>query len=466
MKRKKTGSGLLIAAEALVLVVVLVLSLTTAVFAGGKHKTKKAKETAQTDENAVSDSEMPDAFNEGALVFDDAIEEKIASMTTEEKVAQIFLVTPEDFTGNPEVTVAGDGCKSAIEARPIGGMIVSRANFLDKDTTADNLGNLQSYSEERIGNDMLLVIEQGAEGNEAVATTDYMKENGANAIRLNTYVPAVDADPATIEEEITNTYTDYQDQGMLGLVTFAPDQVMAADGASEDSLTNYRNGFAKSIKDAWGMQMGSGTCKLVTGKEELSLTLSADAVKIIRNEMNYNGLLVSGALSDEAISGGSSIGEAAVQAVCAGMSMLYVPSGFDEAYQAVLAAANEGTITDTMLHNAVGRILVAKQAMRDENAADQAQAEADAKAAEEAARQQAAAQQSQNNNRSNRNNNGNDAGNNNAAQQAANQAAAEQAAAEAAAAQQAAAEEAARAQEAANQAAAEQAAAQQPEAGQ
>ena len=435
MKRKKTGSGLLIAAEALVLVVVLVLSLTTAVFAGGKYKTKKAKETAQTDENAVSDSEMPDAFNEGALVFDDAIEEKIASMTTEEKVAQIFLVTPEDFTGNPEVTVAGDGCKSAIDARPIGGMIVSRANFLDKDVTADNLGKLQSYSEERMGSDMLLVVEQGAEGNEAVATSDYMKENGANAIRLNTYVPAVDADPATIEEEIANTYTDYQDQGILGLVTFAPDQMMAAEGASEDSLTNYRNGFAKSIKDAWGMQMGSGTCKLVTGKEDLSLTLSADAVKIIRNEMNYNGLLVSGSLSDEAISGGSSIGEAAVQAVCVGMSMLYVPSGFDEAYQAVLTAANNGTITDTMLHNAVGRILVAKNAMSEKKASDQAEAEA---AAEEAARQQAASQQ-QNQNRNNNNRNNNNNANNAAAQQAAQQAAAEEAARQQQAAEAAAA---------------------------
>ena len=206
--------------------------------------------------------------------------------------------------------------------------------------------------------------------------------------------------------------------------------------------------------------MGSGTCKLITGKENLSLTLSTDAVKIIRNEMNYNGLLISGALSDEAVSGGSSIGEAAVQAVCAGMNMLYLPSGFAEAYQAVLTAANDGTITDTMLHNAVGRILVAKQAMADENAADQAQAEADAKAAEEAARQQAASQQqSQNRNNNNRNNNNN--ANNAAAQQAAQQQAAQQAAEEAAR-QQAAAEEAARqqqaAQEAANQAAADAAA--------
>ena len=459
MKRKRAGSGLLITAEAVILVVVLVLSITTAVFAGGGHKTKKVNTDAgENDENAVTESDDMDVFNEGAVVFDDAIEEKIASMTTEEKVAQLFLVSPEDFTGNEEVTVAGEGCKNAITASPVGGIIVSRANFLDKDVTADNLSNLQSYSNDRIGSDLLLVVEQEAEGNETVATSDYMKENGVNGIRLSAYVPASDADPSTIEEAIQATYGDMQDHGILAIVPFAPDSVMAAEGASEDSLTNYRNGFAKSIKDAWGIQMGSGTCKLITGKENLSLTLSTDAVKIIRNEMNYNGLLISGSLSDEAVSGGSSIGEAAVQAVCAGMNMLYLPSGFAEAYQAVLAAANEGTITDTMLHNAVGRILVAKQAMADENAADQAKAEADAAAAEEATRAQQAANQSQNQNRTNRNNaNAGNGANNNAAQQQADQQAADQAAADAAA-QEAAAEEAARAQEAANQAAADAAA--------
>lgn len=387
MKRKRAGSGLLITAEAVILVVVLVLSITTAVFTGGGHKTKKVNTDAgENDENAVTESDSMDVFNEGAIVFDDAIEEKIASMTTEEKVAQLFLVSPEDFTGNEEVTVAGEGCKNAIASYPVGGMIVSRANFLDKDVTADNLSNLQSYSNDRIGSDLLLVVEQEAEGNEAVTTSDYMKANGVNGIRLGSYVPATDADPSTIEDAIQATYSDMQEHGILAIVPFAPDSIMAAEGASEDSLTNYRNGFAKSIKDAWAVQMGSGTCKLITGKENLSLTLSTDAVKIIRNEMNYNGLLISGALSDEAVSGGSSIGEAAVQAVCAGLNMLYLPSGFAEAYQAVLTAANDGTITDTMLHNAVGRILVAKQAMADENAADQAQAEA-----EEAARQQQAA---------------------------------------------------------------------------
>ena len=456
MKRKNTGSGLLITAEALILVVVLVLSITTAVFAGDHHKKKKSDtDVKQTDENAVTGSDTPDAFQEGAVVFDDVIEEKIASMTTEEKVAQMFLVSPEDFTGNEEVTVAGDGCKNAIASYPVGGMLVSRANFLDKEGSSDNLSNLQNYSNERIGVNMLLMVEQGAEGNEAVTTTDYMKENGVNAICLSAYVPAADADSSAIEEEIRNTYSDYQGSGLLGVVPFAPDHVMEADGASEDLLTNYRNGFAKSIKDAWGVQMGSGTCKLITGKEATSLTLSADAVKIIRNEMNYNGLLISGSLTDEAISGTVGIGEAAVQAISCGMNMLYVPSGFAEAYQAVLTAVNDGTITDTMLHNAVGRILVAKNAMSEKIASDQAQAEADAAAAEEAARQQAASQQ-QNQNRNNNNRNNNNNANNAAAQQAAQQQAADAAAAEEAARQPAAAEEAARQQQATDAAAEQQ----------
>lgn len=449
MDGKKRSSNILIMLEALGLALVLVLSILTSVFAGvkkasGKENTKQEQPT----ENAVTEDVSYDIFTEGAVVFDDEIEEKIASMTTEEKVAQMFLVSPEDFTGNDEVTVAGEGCKGAIETYPVGGMVVSRANFLDKDVTADNLSNLQTYSSDRIGCELLLVVEQGAEGNEAVSAVDYMKQTGVNAIRLQAYVPAGDADPSVIEEEIRNRYYDYQDQGMLGIVPFAADSVMTAEGASEDTLTNYRNGFAKSIKDAWGIQMGSGTCKLITGKEATSLSLSTDAVKVIRNEMNYGGLLISAPLTDEPISGSMSVAEAAVQAVCCGMSMLYVPRGFAEGYQAVMSAVNDGTITDTMLHNAVGRILTAKKNMSSEKAADAAAAQAEAQAAAEQAAQQ-------NSSRSNRNNNHTQEPQQAANPQADDAAAAQQAAAEAAAAQQAAAEAAAQ------QAAAEQAA-QQP----
>ena len=177
MDGKKRGSNILIMLEALGLALVLVLSILTSVFAGvkkasGKENTKQEQPT----ENAVTEDVSYDIFTEGAVVFDDEIEEKIASMTTEEKVAQMFLVSPEDFTGNDEVTVAGEGCKGAIETYPVGGMVVSRANFLDKDVTADNLSNLQAYSSDRIGCELLLVVEQGAEGNEAVSAVDYMKQ--------------------------------------------------------------------------------------------------------------------------------------------------------------------------------------------------------------------------------------------------------------------------------------------------
>lgn len=441
MDGKKRGSNILIMLEALGLALVLVLSILTSVFAGvkkasGKEDTKQEQST----ENAVTEDVSYDIFTEGAVVFDDEIEEKIASMTTEEKVAQMFLVSPEDFTGNDEVTVAGSGCQEAINTVPVGGMLLGRENFLDKETTAEHIGNLQTYENERMGTNLLLMVDASAEGNEAVATADYMVSTGVNAIRLRTCVPASDADPSVIAEELIASRSDYQEQGMLGVVTFAPDQVMAVEGADETTLTNYRNGFAKSLDDAWGVMMGTGTCKLITGKQELSLCLSADAVKVIRNEMNYGGLLISGPLTDETILGSVGLGDASVRAVCAGMSMLYVPSGYQEVYQALLAAVNEGTITDTMLHNAVGRILVAKQSMADQRA----EKDAEAAAAAEAAAQEAATQQ-----RSNRNTTQNgqassqqDATAEAAAQQAAAEAAAQQAAAEAAA-QQAAAEQAA-----------------------
>ena len=52
--------------------------------------------------------------------------------------------------------------------------------------------------------------------------------------------------------------------------------------------------------------------------------------------------------------------EAAVAAVKAGMSMLYVSTGFESSYNAVLSAVNSGEIPAEKLDDAVGRILTTK----------------------------------------------------------------------------------------------------------
>ena len=53
-------------------------------------------------------------------------------------------------------------------------------------------------------------------------------------------------------------------------------------------------------------------------------------------------------------------GAACVEAIKAGVDMIYMPSDFAEAYNAVLEAVNNGNISADRLNNAVGRILTEK----------------------------------------------------------------------------------------------------------
>ncbi len=79
---------------------------------------------------------------------------------------------------------------------------------------------------------------------------------------------------------------------------------------------------------------------------------------------NYHGLswpfLITDDLSDASLNKVCTQAEAAVAAVKAGMSMLYVSTGFESSYNAVLSAVNSGEIPAEKLDDAVGRILTTK----------------------------------------------------------------------------------------------------------
>ena len=95
MDGKKRSSNILIMLEALGLALVLVLSILTSVFAGvkkasGKENTKQEQPT----ENAVTEDVSYDIFTEGAVVFDDEIEEKIPAMAADAMKSGNIAVNP------------------------------------------------------------------------------------------------------------------------------------------------------------------------------------------------------------------------------------------------------------------------------------------------------------------------------------------------------------------------------------
>lgn len=323
---KNREINLLILLEGAVFILVLIVSLASALTHGRSREEKREKAPKATvSENMLEDTGQAAVYEEAQITFDAEVEDKLSSMTTEEKVAQLLLVSPEDYTGNDEVSVAGEGCRSAILAMPVGGISCGDHNFIAKETTVENLTRLQSYSMERIGQPLLLWVEH--------------------------------ADAGVLSQQVSGIVCKEQEVGMTNL-TF-----MAAE-----------------------------------------TTLSVEDVRQLREGSGFEGVLISGSLTDVASAGDIDVGEAAVQSICAGMSMVYVPSGCADAYQALLQAAGEGTITDAMLHNSVGRILQVKKAIREAEAARQQEALQQLQQQQQQASQQNTGQTSR---RSNTNNTGN-----------------------------------------------------------
>jgi beta-N-acetylhexosaminidase len=88
-------------------------------------------------------------------------------------------------------------------------------------------------------------------------------------------------------------------------------------------------------------------------------TILPDAVKELRDRLNFDGAIVSADLVATTATTGGSVGEAAVEALKAGVDLLVVPGGSaqqDDAYRAVVAAVRSGAISSGRIVDALKRI--------------------------------------------------------------------------------------------------------------
>lgn len=92
-----------------------------------------------TTEEASTEYTPEDAFNE-------MVEDSVAGMTLEQKVAGLFFVTPEQLTGVGQAVQAGDGTKEALSKYPVGGLIYFKQNIQSEDQIKEMLANTVSYS--------------------------------------------------------------------------------------------------------------------------------------------------------------------------------------------------------------------------------------------------------------------------------------------------------------------------------
>lgn len=342
------------------------------------------------------------------------VQAKLSSMSLEEKVAQLFLITPEALTGAGTVTQAGEATKAALEQYPVGGLIYFQGNIVSEQQVTDMIAKQQQFSQERIGLPLLISVDEeggqvtrvascakidvpkfedtaqiGASGDSSRAHASgqaigsYLSRMGFNL----DFAPVADtltnpdntvvkrrsygSDPQTVAEMAAQNLKGLESQGVYGCIKHFP-----GHGAT---LGDTHNGYAytdKSWEDLKASDLipfqrciAEGVSFVMVGHislpqaigDDVPASCSQTAIQgYLRGELGYQGIVLTDALNMGAIVDQYSSAQAAIKAFQAGSDMLLMPADFRSAYQGVLDAVNQGSISQERLNESVTRILKIK----------------------------------------------------------------------------------------------------------
>ena len=94
----------------------------------------------------------------------------------------------------------------------------------------------------------------------------------------------------------------------------------------------------------------------VTGDDTPSSLSSVMISDVLRNTLGFDGVVMTDFLDDSAITDSYSSAEAAEAAIQAGADLLLSPEDYQEAYEGVLQAVADGTISQERIHDSIYRI--------------------------------------------------------------------------------------------------------------
>ena len=89
-----------------------------------------------------------------------AVARKVASLTLEQKVAQVFFPRPEALTGMGQVTAAGDTTRKAFANIPVGGMCYFAQNLQSESQARQMLSDSNQISLDEVGLPLLMSVDE------------------------------------------------------------------------------------------------------------------------------------------------------------------------------------------------------------------------------------------------------------------------------------------------------------------
>lgn len=331
------------------------------------------------------------------------------TMTMEEKLWQLFYTTADDLTGVPGATQAGDTTKQAIKDRPVGGLCYFSANLEDREQITSLLTGTASYAEipmflgvdeeggmvsrlsavEDLGiSNIGAAADFGAAGDQASVyaagktLAGQMKELGFNMdfapvadlyTEGNTEIGsrAYSSDPQVAGSFAASMASALQEGGITACLKHFPGHGSAQTDSHEGKAVSTRT-LEQLRQEEWlsfraGIDAGVKFVMMSHLTNEnlspLPSSLSAETVGLLRNELGFEGVIITDSLKMGAIVNEYTSAQAAVMAIQAGCDMLLMPNDLQTAYDGLVAAVMDGTLTENRIDESVLRILTVKYEM-------------------------------------------------------------------------------------------------------
>lgn len=341
----------------------------------------------------------------------------VADMTLEQKVAQLFIVRPEAITGVSAATEAGQTTREAISEYPVGGLIYSAQNFVDKSQTITLIKSTQNYVKDASGLPAFMCVEEeggqwgpvasaylinnevpsaaliGAGNDEAKArdaatqVSTYLADLGLNLniAPVADIVTSVDSDlsersfgdePANVAKMVSAQVDGYAHSGMLCAVKHFPGIGEAERDPHNGRLYSHRTReellkrevvpFAAAIDAGVPIVVVSSmSClEMGNGEGDLPAWMSETVVDgLLRDELGFKGVAMTDMLDDESLADACDPADQGVRAIKAGMDVIVCPQDFEKAYKGLIKAVKNGDISEKRIDKSVQRVVRLKDSL-------------------------------------------------------------------------------------------------------
>lgn len=394
-------------------------------FCNGCSKKQEVSTDTVLSDDELNNKDVEDSDNEIVLSEEELLEQKVneylKKMTLEEKAAQLFVILPESLmSGVDSVTAAGEMTKDAIDEIPVGGFIYMSKNLRSEEQVKTMLENVQKYSMERIGLPAFLCVDEeggtvariGGSGRFDVPVIEdmsvigqakdfdralevgedigkYLSELGFNV----DFAPVADVlsnsgnivvkrrsfgnDPELVADMSLKVSDGLEKYGVYSTYKHFPGHGSTVGDTHEGYA--YTNKTLEELKECELIPFQKGidngvsfimvahiSVPNVVG-DNTPASLSKEIIHdLLREEMGYDGIVITDAMNMGAIVQQYSSANAAVKSIQAGVDIILMPANFKSAYNGVIEAVNNGTLSEERIDESVRRILRVKLKMQND----------------------------------------------------------------------------------------------------